>query len=99
MDNSIASSWNRIVGWLNSNAPEALEQMQGPASEQELDDAANQLGQQLPADFREFYRLVNGADSSGIFPSYEEWDMAFSPMPLELVVRAWKSHKSLLESG
>jgi cell wall assembly regulator SMI1 len=57
------------------------------------------MGLELPEDLRAFYLIADGAESSGIFPSCESYDMAFSPLPLEEVVYGWKMHKELLETG
>jgi cell wall assembly regulator SMI1 len=96
----ISASWNRIEAWLQANAPEALEYVQGPATAEQLDAAATQLELQVPDDVREFYHILDGADSSGIFPSCDEYDdMAFSPMSLEGVVLDWEMLKELFEMG
>ena len=100
MNDSIANAWQRIMTWLQAHAPSALAQSQGAASVQELDATATQLGMQLPADFRTFYQLINGAEGSGIFPSTDDWDrMAYSPLSLAQVVQEWQMQKELLEMG
>ena len=103
MPASISESWTRIVAWLRTNAPGQLEHFQPPATDEELEAAASNLGLQLPEDIKEFYRIVNGADpesdSTGIFPPPDRWDMAFGPLTLETVVQEWEMQKELLESG
>lgn len=100
MTDSIVTSWQRIVAWLQANAPSALAQLQGPAAAHQLDEIALQLGVQLPADFRAFYQLVDGAEDSGLFPSNDDWDeMAFSPLALTEVIQEWTMLKDLVAIG
>ena len=104
MTNTILASWNRIASWLQSNAPAVLERFQAPVTLEQLDTLAAQLNVALPDDFKAFYSIINGTapdrDSSGIFPSCDEWDdMAFGPLALEQIVQEWEMQKELLESG
>lgn len=97
---SVSTSWNRILEWLRANAPKALEEIQGPASPKQLDRAASRMNASFPNDFCAFYRIADGAEESGIFPSNDDWDdMAFSPAPLEQVIADWKMQKELLDMG
>lgn len=100
MTDAVVMAWQRIVAWLQEQAPAALAQSQGPAAAQQLDAFATQVGLQLPADFCTFYQLLNGAEDSGIFPSTDDWDrMAYSPLSLAQAVQEWQMQKDLLEMG
>jgi cell wall assembly regulator SMI1 len=103
MQHPVSESWDRIVSWLRSNAPSELENLGLPATLDELEAAAVQLGVPLPGDFSDFYQIVNGTHpegaSSAILPAGDEWDMAFSPLSLAQVVDAWAMQKELLEMG
>ena len=97
---SIKDSWSRICAWMQTNAPGALDDAGSPATKEELDSAARRMNIQLHADHAEFCQLVDGAESSGVFPAHDEWeDMAFSPMSLEDSASAWEMLKELLEMG
>ncbi|MEZ6095122.1 MAG: SMI1/KNR4 family protein [Pirellulaceae bacterium] len=100
MSSSIKDAWQQIVSWLESNAPSALEDVQGPATAAEIDEAAKQMEAEFPPELRAFFETVNGADSCGIFPSNDDFDeMAYSPMALEQVIQDWETQKELLEMG
>jgi len=100
MTKKLSSSWKRIVEWLQLNSPSTLEYFQTPASIEQIDTAASQLGLKLPDELIAFYQIINGAESSGIFPSHDDWDyMGFSPISLEQVVQDWNMLKESLEMG
>lgn len=100
MPNSVSSSWGRIITWLQSHAAQSLDTLSGPATIQQIDNVSSQLDLQLPEDFYEFYQIFDGAESSGIFPSYDAWnEMAFSPMSLDQIVRTWQMQRQLLDGG
>ena len=103
MQKPVSESWVRIVSWLRSNAPSELENLGRPATLDELEAAALQLGLPLPRDFKDFLQIVNGTRpegaSSAIFAAGNEWDMAFSPLSLAEIVDAWSMQKDLLEMG
>lgn len=100
----LKSSWNRIVAWLQANAPDVLKQHQKGATSKDLAEIENQLAIKLPDDVKQFYTIVNGADPdkecTGIFPSVDDFDeMAYAPMPLSQVQREWSMQRELLDGG
>lgn len=96
---SIQDSWDRIVNWLRQHSPDSLKHIAAPAGDSELQTAAAQLGR-VPDSFRELYRICNGTEGVGLFPSHDDWDdMAYELLDLEGVVNNWKIWKELLESG
>ena len=103
MQHSVSESWNRIAAWLRSNAPQTLACLQPPATVEQLEAAARQLALPFPDDFWDLYETTNGSDSEGksfgIFPSLDEWGMAFSPLALDQIIRESKIQKELLEMG
>ena len=104
MTHEIAESWDRIVAWLQANAPETLERLQPPASQEQLDAVASQMSLELPDEFKVYYQIADGNDpngeSSGIFPARDEWeDMAFGPLALRQIVQEWNMQKELLDIG
>jgi cell wall assembly regulator SMI1 len=104
MSQKVIESWDRIAAWLQAHAPEMLELLQPPVSQEQLDAAASEMGLVFPNDFIAFYQIVDGYDPNGdpssIFPSYDEWDdVAFGPLALEAIVQDWKMQRELLEAG
>ncbi|MGD8627272.1 MAG: SMI1/KNR4 family protein [Anaerolineae bacterium] len=104
MSRKVVESWNRIAAWLGAHAPEMLELLQSPVSQEQLDAAAAEMGLVFPNDFVAFYQIVDGYDPdddpSSIFPSWDEWDdVAFGPLALEAIVQEWKMLKELLDGG
>jgi cell wall assembly regulator SMI1 len=55
--------WKRFKNWLQANAPQLLQDLNPPASEDELQQLATLIGAELPADFLAFYRVHNGQKS------------------------------------
>ena len=100
MPATIPKSWARISTWLKANAPDALTDAGPAVTTKEVDSAAKKMAVKLHADHVKFCQIINGAESSGIFPAYGEWeDMAFSPMSLDDSTSAWEMLKQLLELG
>ena len=104
MISPITEAWNRISAWLQSHAPTTLQLLQPPATEEQLQHLATQTNLELPEDFKDFYRLMNGTDPEGngcgLFPACDEWDeMAFSPLAVEKILQDWQLQKELLETG
>ncbi len=100
----ISDNWNRILRWLESNAPQVLNQHQDGVTDAELNEIESATGCELPDAVRQFYRLVNGDNpnesSFGIFPSIDDFDRtAFGPFALSQLKREWDTQKELLEDG
>ncbi|MBN2148454.1 MAG: SMI1/KNR4 family protein [Anaerolineales bacterium] len=103
MPKKVSISWNQITAWFASYAPITLDGIRPPASLAQLDAAATALHVQFPDDLRQLYQITDGMEpasaSSGIFPAGDEWDMAFSLLPVEQIVSAWEMQRELLEIG
>ncbi len=56
----LASSWSKIDRWLKKNAPLALATLQPAATEQKIDDLAEQLGMPVPPDLAASLLIHNG---------------------------------------
>jgi cell wall assembly regulator SMI1 len=98
----VLASWSRIEVWLKTNLPEALGKLCPGATEAEIDETERLLGLTLPEDVKQFYRIHNGTDDLGLFPSSDPsgWDnMAFDPLPLKQVRADWENWKGLVEIG
>lgn len=55
----IAESWEKIIEWGNRNAPEMLTDLNPGASEEQIAALEVELGQSIPADFRESLLIHN----------------------------------------
>lgn len=70
---AVESSWTRIEGWLRANAPDVIDQLNGPASREQLEQAAAAVGV-LPDDYASLLGIRNGAfDPSGAAGVFEGW--------------------------
>ena len=97
---AIQETWDRICAWLQTNAPETLNELGNPATMNAIESAAISMNAELLPDYIQFYQTLDGAESCGVCPSHDEWDqMAFTPMSLEDAVSAWEMLKELLEMG
>lgn len=92
----VADSWKRIGKWLQENAP-AWKPLKKGATAKQLEAAQAALGLELPEDVRESYRVHNGSDEAGFFPSNEA--AGYYLMTLSEAVQDWKRWKSLAEAG
>ncbi|PNY37346.1 hypothetical protein C2E31_08260 [Rhodopirellula baltica] len=100
MPEMIAESWDKIIVWLQANAPAKSLVISGPATATLIDEVASQLGIDFPVELAEFYQLLDGAESCAAFPSPDDYDdMAFTPMPLNEIISDWESQKELVEVG
>jgi cell wall assembly regulator SMI1 len=96
----VVACWSRIESWLRKNWPEALAKVRPGAAEPEIAATERLLGLILPEEVRCFYRLHDGTDDAGLFPSFDRWDeMAFSPLPLREARTAWENWKTLVDGG
>jgi cell wall assembly regulator SMI1 len=62
---SIAQSWQRIHGWLASNAPRILTNLNPGASDDMLRETERGLGVEMPEEWRQLYRQHNGMNAEG----------------------------------
>ena len=94
----IGDSWTRIIAWLRVHAPADVDVF--PAADRDMISAtAAQLGIAFPDQLVEFYQRLDGANSGSVFPSPDDYDMAFIPMPLDEVLVNWSGQKQLVEVG
>ena len=101
---AIEDTWGRIEQWLADNAPEALQSLNAPASEELFDNVLEQFGTALPDDVVAVYRKHNGqdeeSDAPGLFPNGDDYgDMAHSFASIETGLQIHQMMTELLESG
>lgn len=65
--------WGRLEKWLEINAPDVLDDLNGGASESEILELETALGIKLPEDLKESLRIHNGqtGDSHGLIAGWE----------------------------
>jgi cell wall assembly regulator SMI1 len=100
--NTIAADWTRIEAWLRGNWPGALDQLRTGAPASEIEATERLVGLRLPDEVKQFYRLHDGSEDVGLFPSSDTSgsdEMAFSPLPLSRVRGEWQNWKRLVEMG
>jgi len=101
---SVAASWTRIDAWLDANAPQVMATLQPGASDEQLADCESKIGQPLPADVKESFRIHDGqvddteygvmdVPAAGLMPfvgrSYLG-EPSYELLPLERLVKDWK---------
>jgi cell wall assembly regulator SMI1 len=62
MSSSITAQWRQIAEWLRENAPLTFAKLNPAADERALAELASELNVDLPPDFEELLRNVNGSD-------------------------------------
>lgn len=93
--------FEEYVDWLRVNVPLAYENLAPPASQAEIDDLEQVLGQRLPDDVKAVLRLHNGqlsTDTSTSGPGAAPCIPTLSFLSTHLIQEAWSSCVSLLES-
>ncbi|HYO12906.1 MAG TPA: hypothetical protein VE685_06920 [Thermoanaerobaculia bacterium] len=65
MDDRVSAVWARIERWLGANAPEALENLGGPAAPGDLETLEETIGFQLPDEVKAIYSVHNGEVGDG----------------------------------
>jgi cell wall assembly regulator SMI1 len=76
-------SWNRILAWVEANAPGLLDHLNEGADRAELAEAEARLSMRLPTALRTFYTLQNGTSGFAVFPALEDDQSAFGPLTLD----------------
>jgi len=85
--------WNRIEAVFSRQYPQLLELWNPGATAQQIDHLEQVLGVKLPEDFKEFYKLKNGAsDGAGLIREGEF-------LSLSRIEDEWQVWKDLLGSG
>ncbi|MDH5324763.1 MAG: SMI1/KNR4 family protein [Gammaproteobacteria bacterium] len=84
---SIESLWQRLESWATGHAPELLDDLQGPASEIELQELEKRLQLALPEDLKNSLRIHNGEDDGWPARVFYEYG-AYLPVPA--IYSLWK---------
>jgi cell wall assembly regulator SMI1 len=79
------NSWQRILTWVETHAPDLLDALEPPADRAEVAEAEQRLSLRLPSALRTFYGLQNGTTGFAVFPALEPDQLAFGPLPLDEV--------------
>lgn len=88
---TIKSLWQRLESWANNNAPEMLDELQGPASDIEIDELEKRLQLTLPEEFKESLLIHNGEDDGWPARVFYEYG-AYLPTPE--IYNTWKRRLS-----
>jgi cell wall assembly regulator SMI1 len=75
--------WQRIVRWVEANAPDLLDFLEPPADRAHMAETETRLSMRLPTALHTFYGLQNGTAAFGVFPALEEEQSAFGPLSLD----------------
>lgn len=85
MDPSVATSWQRIIGWLEEHLPYAVAQLQLPASAAEISVLRARMGRRLPSDLIAWLNLNNGFDPMAGFGHLIPF--LYTPMPIDRMLK------------
>ncbi|UOQ51707.1 SMI1/KNR4 family protein [Hymenobacter cellulosivorans] len=78
---SLEDAFRRVENWLEVHAPRILhESLQSGATEPELAELAQALGQPLPADYQDLYRWRNGLDEDADNFGNLFYGLSFTPL-------------------
>jgi len=84
---SIHTLWQRLESWAEKHAPEMLDELQGPATQVEIDELEKRLQLSLPEDFKQSLLIHNGEDDG--WPSRVFFENgAYLPVPA--IYNDWK---------
>lgn len=97
MSAPIADSFARILRWADSNLPLLRDSLRPPASESEIAALETIIGQALPQDVRDLYRLADGQIpfQFGCTPHYPGFFVSLPFNPIEIVTRHWQFAREL----
>lgn len=86
--------WDRFERWLSKNWPDGLDDLNPPASDDEIAKLEEALGTRLPADFVACLKVHNGQKSmaGGLFDNSEF-------LSVEAILDQWQVWKDLLDGG
>ena len=87
--------WSKLEGELTAKAGAIIESLNLGAEESEIESLEENIGQELPTDYRDFLLAHNG-QSQESNPGF--FDM-FSLMPLELVRESWEELENLRDDA
>ncbi|MCP4847244.1 MAG: SMI1/KNR4 family protein [Verrucomicrobiaceae bacterium] len=87
--------WSKLEGELTAKAGSIIESLNLGAEESEIEELEENIGQELPTDYRDFLLAHNG-QSQESNPGF--FDM-FSLMPLELVQESWAELENLRDDA
>ncbi len=62
--NDLVKNWERIEAWLHRSVPEALDELQPPATQEKFERVIATVGE-LPDDYRTLMRIHDGVDKRG----------------------------------
>lgn len=92
---AVARSFARILAWADANAPLLRESLRPGASEDQLRHFEGLIGQALPEDVRELYRLADGQIPYQFGETYYPGlFLGFPFNPIEVTTRDWRNHDS-----
>src|SRR5690606_12156798 len=88
------NSWKRMKSWLKTNAAHIVDELNGPATDEELLALEQQLNLTLPQEYKSFLKIHNGQDrdSEGLIDTEEL-------LSTERVLEEWTVWKDLLDNG
>lgn len=86
--------WNSFEAWLSSNFAEGLEDLNPPATDDEISHLEHHLGFSLPADFVDCLKIHNGQKNTagGLFEATEF-------LSTRRIAEEWKVWKELHDGG
>jgi cell wall assembly regulator SMI1 len=103
---ALEETWDRIHDWLKANAPVVLASLGPPAADEQLREAEQVMGVELPGEVKDCYRIHDGQRIIPTPVSYwpdlqcvpaflygEDW------LSLADMVKVWQGMRDLLEGG
>ncbi len=92
---TVQTSWHRIETWLRANVPEALEELQGPASAGSFERVVAAVGD-LPVEYRELMELHDGVAASecglGVFEGFVLYSLDSALRARDVMLEVWRGN-------
>ena len=97
---TVADSWQKIEVWLAANEPELMKSLNPGATDAQILEVEKAIGNSLPEQIKESYRIHNGQSSGDLIPPLQPDDegsyVLYSTVEM---LREWRSWKELVDSG
>jgi cell wall assembly regulator SMI1/ankyrin repeat protein len=92
--------WKRIENWLTQHKPKLKATLNPGAGPKEFTLLEKTIGMKLPDDFKKAWKVHNGQKGGGdLVPPPTANEESYFLIPIDDIVREWKSWKGLVDGG
>jgi cell wall assembly regulator SMI1 len=91
-------TWKTIENKLKEIAPLVYEDLNGGATQEQIEELERVIGAKLPGDFVEFYKVHNGQTPIKFDPNISLFDHT-KLMSIDEIIEVWEMWKELVDAG